>query len=121
MNDKKHGIGLFHAIKGIGSAFLSERNFRIHSIAAVFAIGAGFLLRINRLEWMILVVVIGLVLQAELLNTAAEKLIDYIKPEFHPVAGLVKDVAAGAVLIAALAAFAIGLLLFVPKLYDIFF
>lgn len=121
LRGKKRGIGLRCAINGIIAAYKRERNFRIHTVAAVMAISMGFLLRLGRVEWLVLVIAIGLVLQAELFNTAVEKMIDYIKPEIHPVAGLIKDLAAGAVLVTAFTAFATGLLLFIPKLYKIFF
>ena len=83
-------------------------------IAAMAVIIAGIVLGITRNEWIMVVMCIGTVLAAELFNTAIEKLVDLVSPERHPVAGRVKDIAAGAVLICAVAAAIIGLIIFIP-------
>lgn len=75
---------------------------------------AGIVLGITRTEWIMVVMCIGTVIAAELFNTAIEKLVDLVSPERHPVAGQVKDIAAGAVLICAVAAAIIGLIIFIP-------
>ena len=75
---------------------------------------AGIVLGITRTEWIMVVMCIGTVIAAELFNTAIEKLVDSVSPERHPVAGQVKDIAAGAVLICAVAAAIIGLIIFIP-------
>lgn len=75
---------------------------------------AGIVLGITRTEWIMVVMCIGTVIAAELFNTAIEKLVDLVSPERHPVAGRVKDIAAGAVLICAVAAAIIGLIIFIP-------
>ena len=83
-------------------------------IAAMAVIIAGIVLGITRTEWIMVVMCIGTVISAELFNTAIEKLVDLVSPERHPVAGRVKDIAAGAVLICAVAAAIIGLIIFIP-------
>jgi len=119
LKDKKRGIGFSFAWNGIMDAVRSERNFRIHLAFGLLAIFTGFLLRISRVEWALIVLVIGMVLVTELFNTAIEKVIDYLKPDIHPSAKFVKDVAAGTVLISAFAAVVIGCLIFIPRLGSI--
>ena len=75
---------------------------------------------ITRSEWMAIVICIGLVIAAELFNSAIERLVDLVSPQRHPVAGQVKDIAAGAVLVCALAAMVVGLIIFVPYLTRFF-
>ena len=75
---------------------------------------AGFVLGITRTEWTVVILCFGVVIAAELFNTAIERLVDRVSPERHPVAGQVKDIAAGAVLICAVAAAIIGLIIFIP-------
>ena len=93
-----------------------EQNLSFHLIASVIVIIAGFVLGITRTEWMIIALCIGVVIAAELFNTAIEKLVDLVSPERHPIAGQVKDIAAGAVLICAAAAAIVGLIIFIPYL-----
>ena len=81
---------------------------------------AGFLLEITRIDWMIVILCIGVVIAAELFNTAIEKLVDLVSPQQHPVAGQVKDIAAGAVLVCAATAAIIGLIVFIPYLTRFF-
>ena len=104
------------SIQGIGAFFRSERNARIEGVVAIGVIIAGFVFRIDRYEWMAVTFAIGLVLAAEAFNTALEVLADAVHPERHPLVGRAKDIAAGAVLIAAIAAIVIGLIVFLPKL-----
>ncbi len=120
MKDKKRRIGFIYAWNGLAAVFKTERNFRIHLIAAVLVIMAGVYFGVSPAKWGLLVLVIGLVLTAELFNTAVEKMIDYVKPDIHPAAGLIKDIAAGSVLLAALTAVAVGLIIFLPEIYAMF-
>lgn len=105
-----------YAWAGIKKVFYTEHNMWIHLIAAIAAIAMGFLCRINRMEWIVLVVVIGMVWMAELFNTAIEAMMDIVSTEQHPQIKLVKDIAAGAVLLAAIAAVIVGCFIFIPKL-----
>lgn len=115
MKDKKN-IGFRYAWTGICSAAKYERNFKVHIFSAIFVVLAGFLLGMNKVEWMILILTINAVFVSELFNSAIEALIDYLKPELHPKAKYIKDVAAGAVLLCAISAVIIGCLLFFPKI-----
>lgn len=94
----------------------SERNFRLHLLAAIIVIIAGFVVELTRIEWLFTVVAIGSVLAAESLNSAVEKMLDYLNPDVHPQAKIVKDVAAGAVLLTAVMAAIIGVIVFLPNI-----
>ena len=111
---KKQLRSFGYAWKGIQSCVGKEQNLSFHLIAAMAVIKAGIVLGITRTEWIMVVMCIGTVIAAELFNTAIEKLVDLVSPERHPVAGQVKDIAAGAVLICAVAAAIIGLIIFIP-------
>jgi len=111
----KNRQSYLYALKGIGEASRGN-NFRIQLIAAAITIVLGVYLDLSRLEWVIVMVMIGLVLSAETFNSAIEKLVDLVSPDQHWLAGKIKDVSAGAVLILALTALAVGLYLFIPKI-----
>ena len=103
------------AFEGIATFLKTQHNAWIHCLAAFLVVILGFTLNVTVTEWCLLIVAIALVMLAEMLNTAIEFLTNLVSPEYHPLAKHVKDVAAGAVLFAALAAVIIGLLVFVPK------
>lgn len=105
-----------NAYDGLKYCFKLERNFRIHTIAAIFAAGLAWRFNFDKVETIILIFAISLVFMAELFNTAIEIVIDMIHPEIHPLAKIAKDIAAGAVLIAAMAAFLVGCILFYTRL-----
>lgn len=105
-----------YAISGIIRIVKEQRNFRIHLAAAVTAITAGCIFRLSIAEWSIIILTIGMVLAMEAFNTVAEKLVDFISPEYHPMAGTIKDIAAGGVLISAIAALTVGFIIFIPKI-----
>jgi diacylglycerol kinase (ATP) len=92
----------------------TQENARIHLAAAMLAVAAAFFFRITRGEWCAIVLAIGLVIAAEAINTAVEAVVDLASPERHPLAGRAKDVAAGAVLVAAVTAAVVGILVFGP-------
>lgn len=102
------------AAKGIRTLFASERNFRIQVAIAFFVILLGLIFQLTLTEWALVVLAIGLVLVAEAINTAIEKLADIVRPEQHSGIGVVKDVAAAGSLLAAIAAAVTGLLVFLP-------
>ena len=127
MKNRSEGFSLlsrlrsFHyAFRGIGWAFRLEHNLWIHTLAAAAAVVMGFLLQISALEWIVIVIVIAGVFVSELFNSAIESLVDLCSPGLDERAGRIKDMAAGAVLIAALGALATGLIIFVPKLLALF-
>lgn len=103
------------AVKGAFKLITTEHSVMVQSSLAVIMIIAGFYFEISREEWMLQILAFGLVLGIEALNTAVEKIADFIHPEFHNRIGFIKDIAAGAVLFAAMAAIAVGLLIYVPK------
>lgn len=105
-----------HAMRGVATALRSEVHLRFHAAATVAVIGLGFYYGIARLEWALLALAVAGVWTAELLNTAIEALTDLASPDWHPLAGKAKDVAAGAVLLAALGALVVGALVFGPRL-----
>lgn len=113
---KKHGIGLKYAINGINEAFRRERNFRIHLFIACLVIICGFLFRLALLEWIIIILLIQFVLMTELINSIVERIIDYVKPDYHLQAKIIKDISAAVVLIAAITSVVIGAMIFIPKL-----
>lgn len=105
-----------YAFEGIFAGIRGERNMKIHCFAAVCVIVAGVLFHISVTEWCICLVLFGLILSLELVNTAIEAVVDLVTEDKKPLAKLAKDTAAGAVLIAAVMAAMAGLLIFVPKL-----
>jgi len=116
MKNRKLSDSFRNAFRGLGQAFVRERNMRIHTAAAVLCIMLGVVCRLDPVSWAVLFIAIGLVVVAELFNTAIEKFMDMITTEYSPKAGTVKDIAAGAVLVAAIVAVILGILVFAPPL-----
>lgn len=115
MDELKKRIKSFgYAFKGIASLLKKEHNAWIHCMAIVIVSVCGFYFHITPTEWCIVLLCFGLVLSAEAFNTAIERLVNLVSPDFHPIAGDVKDVAAGAVLICAIFAAIIGGVIFIP-------
>ena len=108
-----------YAWRGIRFMAETQHNFWIHLGITTLVIIAGFVFRISLTEWSLVVFAIGLVLAAETFNSAIEQLTDMVQPEIDSRAGRIKDVAAGAVLLAAIAAALVGLLIFAPKIFAI--
>ncbi len=106
------------ALKGIKSVFQTEKNARVHLVISLFVVGCGVFSGISRLEWIAVFLCIGMVLAAEIFNTAIEKLVDVVSPGRNEKAGLIKDISAGAVLVTAVVSVAVGLCIFVPYLID---
>ncbi len=109
-----------NAFAGIRRFFQLERNGKIQALIAVIAITAAVWLKMQRLELAMILLCCGLVIGLEMINSALEKLCDFVKPDQDPRIGFVKDMAAGAVLWASVASTAIGLLLFLPYLLVLF-
>lgn len=102
--------------KGLWELLRTQPNFLIHLSASIIVVAAGFYFGIAHFEWLALILTIGFVLVTEVLNTAAEYIVDLVSPEHHALAGKIKDIAAGAVLLAAIIAIAEGILIFGPHL-----
>ena len=94
---------------------MDERNFQIHTAAALLVVVFGLLLHISAVEWCISLTLFGLVMGLELVNTAVEAVVDLVTEEYKPLAKKAKDTAAGAVLIAAIMAAIAGLIIFIPR------
>jgi diacylglycerol kinase (ATP) len=105
------------AIKGAIKLITTEHSIMLQSSLAVIIIIAGFYFGINRYEWMFQILAIGLVLGIEGLNTAVEKIADFVHPDFDERIGFIKDIAAGAVFFAALTAITIGCIIYFPYLF----
>ena len=123
MKDKtKKLINSFkYAGEGIVSSFKTERNMKIHIFIMLVVILAGILLELSAIEWIICVLLFAIVISAELFNTAIETIVDMVSPEKNEKAKLAKDVSAGAVLVVAIGAAMVGLVIFVPKVVELFF
>ena len=103
-----------YAIQGIVTA-MREQNFRFHLLSAVMVMIAGFLTGLSVTEWIIIVLVITLVIGAEMFNTAIERVVDLVSPDYHPLAKQAKDIAAASVFVFATCSVIIGMLIFLPK------
>ncbi len=113
-------IGFKFAFQGLKTAFGSEYNLRLHLISSLITIGFGHYLNISPIEWCLIAICIGGVFVTELINTAIEYLVDMVQPEHHPIAGKVKDIAAGAVLFAGFTAFVCGSIIFGIRIFELF-
>ena len=106
-----------YALAGLRHVLRTQRNARIHLIIALLAITLATVLRLSLVEWAILALTIGFVFVAEMFNSVAEAAVDAVTQRFHPLAKTAKDIAAGAVIFAAIIAVIVGLLLFGPRLW----
>ena len=109
-----------YALQGIFTSFKTEKNMKIHIIIMILVIIAGVIFKINKIEWIICVLLFTMVIAGELFNTSIETVVDMVMPEKNEKAKIAKDVAAGAVLVLAIGAVIIGFIIFIPKIYLIF-
>ncbi len=109
-----------YAFEGIFTGIKEEQNIKIHIAIMILVIIFGIMLKISKAEWIICIILFGLVISMELINTAIENTVDLITKEKNEQAKIAKDVAAGAVLVSAIASAIIGLIIFVPKILLIF-
>ena len=119
MKNKKLINSFKYAFKGIASALLSERNMKIHVTIMALVIIFGIILNISTFEWFVCIICFAIVISAEIFNTALEQMVDIAMPEKDPRAKFVKDVAAGGVLVMAIASAIIGLIIFIPKFLEL--
>ena len=105
-----------YAFAGLRYLLWTQRNAKIHTAMGIAAVALGFVLGIDRYEWLTLTLTIAIVLAAEGVNTAIEAAVDLASPTYHPLAKSAKDVGAGTVLLTAVAAVIVGMLLFLPHL-----
>ncbi|MCK4519531.1 MAG: diacylglycerol kinase, partial [Candidatus Omnitrophica bacterium] len=106
------------AIEGVIYTVKTQRNMRLHFLCAVLIVVLSFFLNLTKTEIILVAIAASLVLIAEMFNTAMEKVIDLITPDFHPLARVVKDVTAGCVLIAAINSLIVGYLVFSRPIID---
>ncbi|MEN8118880.1 MAG: diacylglycerol kinase family protein [Bacteroidota bacterium] len=108
-----------YALNGLRILVKYEHNSRIHLVAMIFAITLGFILKISPLEWVAIVLVTGLVLSSEIINSSIEYLADFASPNYHEIIKKVKDLSAAAVLISALVAMIVAFIIFIPKIVEL--
>lgn len=104
------------AIQGFRTALQTERNIKVMLVGLVLAVAMGFILQIDLLSWAIILLCCGVVIAAELLNTAVETVVDLVSPEYHPLAGRAKDISAGAVWALCVIVALVGAIVFVRAL-----
>ncbi|MCC7244855.1 MAG: diacylglycerol kinase family protein [Saprospiraceae bacterium] len=105
-----------YAFRGLADVIRTQPNAQIHVVVSMLVITGGWYFSISRMEWIALVLTIGVVIALEAANTALEYLTDLVSPEYHPLAGKAKDAAAAAVLMAAAAAVVVGVIIFGPHI-----
>ena len=105
-----------HAIDGIANTVSTERNLKIHIIIMFCVIALGFAVKLSQMEWIICIILFGLVISAEIFNTALEKTLDYINEDYDDKIKFIKDASAAAVLVIVISSVIIGLMIFLPKL-----
>ena len=108
-----------YAFNGIKLLIKNEHNAWIHCFATVYVITCGFLLNISNTEWIAICIVIGAVFAAEAINSSIETLADFVSPDYSEAIKHTKDLAAGAVLLMAIAAAIVGFIIFIPKLFNL--
>lgn len=118
IDQKRLANSFKYAWQGIIQSYKGEQNLKIHTFIAILVIVFGFFLRISYMEWLVCLVLIGLVLMAEFINTAIEYTVDLASPEIRPLAKAAKDTASAGVLMMAMISALIGLIIFIPKIID---
>ena len=109
--------GVRYALKGAFLLIRTESSIQVQLLIALLVTAAGFYFDISNTEWLIQSLAIGLVLGIEGLNTAVEKLSDYVQPEYDPKIGFIKDISAGAVMLVSIAASVAGIIIYAPKIF----
>ena len=110
-----------YALKGLKHIIMMENNFRIHLLAAFMVIIIGLFLNLTLNEWILLVIVSDMIIIImEIVNTAIERIVDFITPDYTNEAGIIKDIGASAVFLSAIVALIVGLYVFIPKIADKF-
>ena len=116
---KKFLFGFVYAFHGLAVLIKTERNFKFHLFAFFFVSIAGFLFKIEKTEWLAVLIISSIILTAEALNSAIEKLCNQLHPEIHPAIKSVKDIAAASVLISSIIAVVIAGIIFLPRISDL--
>jgi diacylglycerol kinase len=116
---KKFLLGFVFAFQGLSVLIKSERNFKFHLFAFLCVSIAGFYFQIEKTEWFAILIISSIILTAEAINSAIEKLCNHLHPEIHPSIKSVKDIAAAAVLLSAISAIVIAGIIFLPRISDL--
>lgn len=121
---KKRGFGRFtrsfkFSIEGLKYAYKYEQSMLIHVIATIGVVTANFLLQVTGMEWLITLLAIGMVLSAELINTAIEAVVDLVTLEIHPLAKIAKDCGSAATFVLACMAAVIGFVVYIPYIINL--
>ncbi|WP_345239738.1 diacylglycerol kinase family protein [Pontibacillus salipaludis] len=114
---KKKLIGFSFAFQGLWEVLKTERNFRIHLSVSTIVVLAGLFFDLAAWEWVAVITIMAMVIILEMINSVIERIMDFLSPEQHPLVGEIKDISAGAVLVAALASVIIACIIFLPKLF----
>ena len=109
-----------YAFCGIFKAYKTEQNLIIHTIAMILVLGLSWYFKISNIEFLFIVLSIGLVISLELINTSIENVVDMAMPNIHPLAKNAKDIASGAVLFGCFVAIIVGITIFLPKIINLF-
>ena len=118
IDQKRLANSFRYAWQGIVQAYRGEQNLKIHTFVAILVVVFGFFLKISYIEWLVCLLLIGLVLMSEFINTAIEYVVDLASPSVHPLAKAAKDTASAGVLMMAIISAIIGLVIFIPKIID---
>lgn len=106
-----------YAFKGAFMLITTEASLKVQFVIGLLVTAAGFYFGLSSTEWIIQTLTIALIMSIEGINTAIEELADFVHPEYHPKIGLIKDLAAGAVFIVAVAAVIVGMIIYIPKIF----
>jgi diacylglycerol kinase (ATP) len=117
---KKFILGFVYAFQGLFVLVKTERNFKFQLFAFICISLVGFYFQIDKSEWLSVLIISAVILSAEALNSAIEKLCNHLHPEIHPSIKQVKDISAAAVLISSIIAIAIAAIIFIPKIMLLF-
>ena len=115
---KRLGRSFKAAFEGISSTYKKEQNIKIHTIISLIVVLGGFIFKINYIEWLVCLVLIGFVMMAEFFNTSIEYVVDLASPDIHPLAKAAKDTASAGVLMMAIISALIGCVIFIPKIIE---
>jgi len=118
MNFNRLKNSFAHALRGVRVVFHNEQSFRLQSFAAVVIVLLAIWFRVSVFEWIVLLLLIGLVLTLELINSVFERIVDTFKPRIHPIVRDIKDIMAATVLLMSLVALVIGAMIFSLRLFS---
>ena len=121
LKNKRKQYGFKRFLNSFKYAYQNEQNLVIHICVTIVTVITGLIFKLNNIEWLFILIMIGLVFCAELINTSIEAVVDLVSPEKHPLAKIAKDTASAAVLSLCVVAFIGGLCIFIPKIWGLFF